>query len=241
MRINSRKNHELRKLDIEANVLTHAEGSCLIKFGNTHVICSASLDESVPRFLRGTGSGWVSAEYGMLPRSTKDRMKRESSLGKQGGRTLEIQRLIARSLRGAIDLKKLGERQILIDCDVINADGGTRTAAITGGYVALHLMIRKLLDRKRIKLNPLKAQIVAISCGIVKNQALVDLDYPEDSSAEVDANFVFNQNGNLLEIQATGEHNDFTPSQLDEMLKLASASASELFKLQNKILLDFNL
>jgi len=237
MRPSTRKNNQLREISIETGILKHAEGSCLIKFGNTHVICSASLDESVPRFLKGKNSGWVTAEYGMLPRSTNKRMMREASNGKQGGRTLEIQRLIGRSMRAAIDLKMLGERQILIDCDVINADGGTRTAAITGSYIALHLAIRSLIDRKMLRQNPLIAQIAAISCGIYKGQAVIDLDYDEDSNASVDANFVFNQKGNLIEIQGTGEESDFTTEQLMEMLKLASDAATELFRMQNQILL----
>jgi len=237
MRPSTRKNNQLREISIETGILKHAEGSCLIKFGNTHVICSASLDESVPRFLKGKNSGWVTAEYGMLPRSTNKRMMREASNGKQGGRTLEIQRLIGRSMRAAIDLKMLGERQILIDCDVINADGGTRTAAITGSYIALHLAIRSLIDRKMLRQNPLIAQIAAISCGIYKGQAVIDLDYAEDSNASVDANFVFNQKGNLIEIQGTGEKSDFTTEQLMEMLKLASDAATELFRMQNQILL----
>ncbi|MDG1436395.1 MAG: ribonuclease PH [Rickettsiaceae bacterium] len=238
MRPSKRKNNQLREISIEPNILNHAEGSCLIKFGNTHVICSASVDASVPRFLKGKNSGWVTAEYGMLPRSTNKRMLREATNGKQGGRTLEIQRLIGRSMRAAIDLKALGERQIIIDCDVINADGGTRTAAITGSYIALHLAIRSLIDKKHLRVNPLIAQISAISCGIYKGEAVVDLDYIEDSNAEVDANFVFNQKGNLIEVQATGEEGDISTDQLLEMLKLASNSASELFKIQNKILLE---
>ncbi|RTK92732.1 MAG: ribonuclease PH [Rickettsiales bacterium] len=239
MRPSGRKYNQTRNLSIEVDVLKHAEGSCLIKFGNTHVICSASLDESVPRFLRNKNSGWITAEYSMLPRSTGSRMMRESVTGKQGGRTLEIQRLIGRSMRSAVDLKALGERQIYIDCDVINADGGTRTAAITGSYVALHLAIRKMLDMRIIRNNPLMSQIAAISCGIVNGTAVVDLDYDEDSTAQVDANFVFNQKGNLIEVQGTGENSDFTPAQLMEMLNLASSAASELFKLQNQILIKF--
>lgn len=238
MRPSKRKPDQSRKISIETGILNHAEGSCVIKFGNTHVICSASLDESVPRFLKGKNSGWITAEYGMLPRSTNRRMQREASNGKQGGRTLEIQRLIGRSMRAAVDMKMLGERQILIDCDVINADGGTRTAAITGSYVALHLAIRSLIDRKMLRNNPLTSQIAAISCGIYKGVAVVDLDYTEDSMAEVDANFVFNQKGNLIEIQGTGEESDFTTEQLLEMLKLASDAAADLFKLQNRVLLD---
>ncbi len=238
MRPSKRKNNQLREISIETGILKHAEGSCLIKFGNTHVICSASLDNSVPRFLKGMNSGWVTAEYGMLPRSTNTRMQREASNGKQGGRTLEIQGLIGRSMRAAVNLSALGERQILIDCDVINADGGTRTAAITGSYVAMHLAIRSLMDKKVLKTNPLIAQIAAISCGIYRDQAIVDLDYAEDSSAEVDANFVFNQKGNLIEVQATGEESDFTTKQLTEMLELASEASSQLFKLQNTALLS---
>jgi len=238
MRPSKRKPDQLRAISIETGILNHAEGSCIIKCGNTHVVCSASLDESVPRFLKGKNSGWVTAEYGMLPRSTNQRMRREASNGKQSGRTLEIQRLIGRSMRAAVDMKMLGERQILIDCDVINADGGTRTAAITGSYVALHLAIRSLIDRKMLRNNPLTSQIAAISCGIYKGVAVVDLDYTEDSMAEVDANFVFNQKGNLIEIQGTGEESDFTTEQLLEMLKLASDAAAKLFKLQNQVLLD---
>lgn len=236
MRAHGRKPNQIRDLSIQADVLSHAEGSCLIKFGNTHVICAASIDESVPRFLRNTGKGWVTAEYGMLPRSTGSRMNRESTLGKQSGRTLEIQRLIGRSMRAALDLKALGERQIYIDCDVINADGGTRTAAITGSYVALYSAIRKMLNTKIIKNNPLISQIAAVSCGIVNGTAMIDLDYEEDSKAQVDANFVFNQKGNLVEIQATGETSDFSPRQLSEMINLAYEGSIELFKLQNEIL-----
>lgn len=238
MRSSKRKNSQLRTISIQPNVLNHAEGSCMIKFGNTHVICSASVDESIPRFLKGTKSGWITAEYSMLPRSTGNRIVRESSSGKRSGRTLEIQRLIGRAMRSAIDLKLLGERQIIIDADVINADGGTRTASITGGYIALHLAIRSLLDRKIIKNNPLVAQIAAISCGILDNNAILDMDYEEDSKAEVDANFVFNQKGNLIEVQATGEGEDFSPEQLSQMMRLASDSMQELFKMQNQILLE---
>nr|MBA2628592.1 ribonuclease PH [Rickettsiaceae bacterium] len=222
MRPSGRKFNQLREISIETSILKYAEGSCLVKFGNTHVMCSASLDDSVPRFLKGRGNGWITAEYGMLPRSTKDRMNREASNGKQGGRTLEIQRLIGRSMRAAVDLKALGERQIYIDCDVINADGGTRTAAITGSYIALNLAIRLMMEKKIIRANPLITQVAAISCGIYKDNAVIDLDYAEDSNAEVDANFVFNQKGNLIEIQGTGEESDFTTEQLLEMLKLAS-------------------
>ncbi|MDP5109818.1 MAG: ribonuclease PH [Rickettsiaceae bacterium] len=239
MRPSKRKNNQLREISIEPNVLNHAEGSCLVKFGNTHVICSASLDHTVPRFLKGQNKGWITAEYGMLPRSTNQRMHRESANGKQGGRTLEIQRLIGRSMRSAANLNLLGERQILIDCDVINADGGTRTAAITGSYVALHLAVRNLIDRKMLRTNPLVSQIAAISCGIYNGEAVVDLDYEEDSAAEVDANFVFNNKRNLIEVQGTGEESDFTTEQLLQMLELAKNAANELFTAQNKVLMDF--
>ena len=237
MRSTERANNEIRHIEILRDYTKHAEGSVLIKCGDTHVICNASIEEKVPSFLKGKGQGWVTAEYGMLPRSTSTRMSRESARGKQSGRTQEIQRLIGRSMRAAVDLQALGERQILIDCDVINADGGTRTAAITGSYVALHLAIRSLIDRKLLRKNPLIAQIAAISCGIYKGEAVVDLDYDEDSSAEVDANFVFNQKGNLIEIQGTGEEGDFTTEQLMEMLALAKNAANELFAVQNKILM----
>lgn len=239
MRPSKRKNNQLREISIEPNVLNHAEGSCLVKFGNTHVICAASVDNTVPRFLKGQNKGWITAEYSMLPRSTNQRMLRESTNGKQNGRTLEIQRLIGRSMRSALDLNLLGERQILIDCDVINADGGTRTAAITGSYVALHLAIRKLIDKKILRTNPLVSQIAAISCGIYNGDTIVDLDYNEDSNAEVDANFVFNHKGNLIEIQGTGEENDFTTEQLLQMLELAKNAATSLFAIQNKVLIDF--
>ena len=238
MRPSKRKNNELRDISIEPGILKYAEGSCLIKFGNTEVICSATLDENVPRFLRGSGKGWVTAEYGMLPRSTGDRMKRESSQGKQSGRTLEIQRLIGRSMRAAVNLNALGERQIYIDCDVINADGGTRTAAITGSYVALHLAIRAAIKRHLLKDNPLKTQIAAISCGIYKNNIVVDLDYAEDSTAEVDANFVFSSTGNMIEVQGTGEDGEFSPEQLSQMVSAAATATAKLFQLQNKVLLN---
>ena len=237
-RPSKRKNNQMRDVSIEKDILHNADGSCLIKFGNTQVICSASLENSVPRFLKGKNSGWVTAEYSMLPRSTVQRMQREASKGGQSGRTQEIQRLIGRSLRSMIDLKLLGEKQIIIDCDVINADGGTRTAAITGSYVALHLAIRSMIAKKIIKNNPLKCQIAAISCGIYEGQTIVDLDYIEDSKAEVDANFIFGSNGNIIEVQAAGEKRDFTQQQLIEMLDLAQKSTSELFQIQNQVLLE---
>jgi len=238
MRASNRKNNQLRPVIIEPNVLLNADGSCMIKFGHTHVICSASIDESLPPFLRNKNNGgWVTAEYGMLPRSTVQRMKRESSQGKQSGRTQEIQRLIGRSMRAAIDLKILGERQILIDCDVINADGGTRTAAITGSYVAMHLAISKLLKKRILKTNPLTSQIAAISCGIYNGVELIDLNFSEDSEAEVDANFVFSSNGGIVEVQSTAEKKSFTEEQFTNMLKLAQKAAGELFAMQAKSLL----
>ncbi|MDR0774951.1 MAG: ribonuclease PH [Rickettsia sp.] len=241
MRAFNRKNNQLRNISIEPSVLLNAGGSCLIKFGNTHVICSATYEASLPPFLRGQNQGWITAEYGMLPNSTHQRIKRESTQGKQSGRTQEIQRLIGRSMRAAIDLKALGEKQIIIDCDVINADGGTRTAAITGSYIALHLVIRSLIARKILKTNPLISQVAAISCGIYKGQPIVDLDYLEDSNAEVDANFVFSGNGNIIEIQSTAEKNPFSEEQFYDMLKLARSAASDLFKLQNQILLNSSI
>lgn len=237
MRQSGRKFNQLRDTFIERDVLLNAEGSCLIKCGNTHVICSASLEQNVPPFLRGQNQGWVTAEYSMLPRATTQRVKREVSTGKPSGRTQEIQRLIGRCLRACVDLSKLGERQILIDCDVINADGGTRTNAITGSYVALHLAIRRLMERKILKINPLTTQIVAISCGLYKGKPIVDLDYLEDSDADVDANFVFSSTGSLIEVQSTAEKAHFTDEQFMEMMKLAKEAAGKLLALQNEVLL----
>lgn len=238
MRAFKRGNNQLRNITIEPSSLLNADGSCLIKFGNTHVMCSATYETTLPPFLRGQGQGWITAEYGMLPTSTNLRIKREAAQGKQSGRTLEIQRLIGRSIRASTDLKILGERQFIIDCDVINADGGTRTAAITGSYIALHLAIQSLMAKKIIKTNPLITQVAAISCGIYKGQAIVDLDYIEDSNAEVDANFVFAANGNLIEIQSTAEKEPFSEEQFSEMLKLARNAVSKLFNIQNQILLS---
>lgn len=238
MRYLGRRNHELRPIAIETSVLKHAEGSCLIKCGDTHVICSATLDSKVPQFLRGQNHGWITTEYSMLPRSTETRTKREAAIGKVSGRTQEIQRLIGRTLRTAVDLKALGERQIIIDCDVINADGGTRTSAITGSYIALYLAIRKLMDKKILSSNPLVQQIAAISCGIYKDQIIVDLDYVEDSNAQVDANFVFAANGALVEIQASAEKQSFSEEQFTQMLNLAKPAVSELFIIQNQSLLS---
>ncbi len=238
MRAFNRKNNQLRNISIEPSVLLNADGSCLIKFGNTHIICSATYETNLPPFLRGQSQGWITAEYGMLPRSTHQRMKRESIQGKQSGRAQEIQRLIGRSMRAAIDLKALGERQIIIDCDVINADGSTRTVAITGSYIALYLAIRSLMARKILKNNPLITQIAAVSCGMHKGQPIVDLDYLEDSNAEVDGNFIFSGNGNIIEIQSTAEKDSFSKEQFYAMLQLAWFATSDLFKLQNQVLLN---
>ena len=222
----------LRSVSLEPSVSLHAEGSCFAKFGNTHVFCTASIDERVPAFLRNSGKGWVTAEYGMLPRSTHSRIDREAARGKQGGRTLEIQRLIGRSLRAVTNLGTLGERQIKIDCDVIQADGGTRTAAITGAWVALRIACEKLLLAGAITQSPLAGQVAAISCGIYQGQAVLDLDYEEDSAAEIDANFILTADGQLVEIQATGEEHPFSRASLNAMLDLAETGCNNLFDLQ---------
>lgn len=223
---------DIRRLTIEPHVSPYAEGSCLICVGNTHVICTASVDEKVPPFLRGAGQGWVTAEYGMLPRATHSRMDREAARGKQSGRTQEIQRLIGRSLRAIIDLEKLGERQIKIDCDVIRADGGTRTASITGAWVALSLAVEDLMQKGLIAAMPLRDQVAAISCGLVAGEALADLDYNEDSNAETDANFVLTASGGIVEIQGTAEQHPFSESQLMEMMTLAKKGCQQLFEVQ---------
>jgi ribonuclease PH len=234
MRHLNRANNTMRTVEIVTNYNPYAEGSCLIKMGNTHVLCTASIEEFVPSFLKDKNQGWVTAEYGMLPRSTHSRMKREVSTGKVQGRTQEIQRLIGRSLRSVVDLRALGARQIIIDCDVIQADGGTRTAAITGGYVAMHLAIQKLLVQKIIKKTPITHQLAAISCGVVNGNVIVDLDYSEDSNAEVDANFVMTGDGKIIEIQSTAESEPFSQEQFHHMLKLSSEAIKELIKLQNE-------
>ena len=233
---NNRKNSELRPVEIIPNYLKNADGSCLIKFGNTQVICTASYDTKIPRWLKGSGNGWVTAEYGMLPRSTNERMRREASAGKIGGRTSEIQRLIGRSLRASIDLNLLGENLITIDCDVIEADGGTRTASITGGFVALKQCINILKEKKIIKTNPIKNHVAAISCGVVTGEILVDLDYQEDSNADVDANFVMNENNEIIELQMTGEKTTCSEKQLNNMLELSKQSIQLLIKKQKEIL-----
>jgi ribonuclease PH len=237
MRTNKRANNSLRNITIETNVNKHAEGSCLIKCGDTHVLCTASIEDSLPPFLRNKNQGgWVTAEYSLLPRSTESRVKREAAQGKQSGRTLEIQRLISRSLRSVVNLKALGDRQVLIDCDVLQADGGTRTASITGGYVALHLALQTLVDKKIFHRVPLTSQVAAISCGIIDGKILLDIDYKEDSNADVDANFVLNGSGNLIEIQSTAEKNSFSEEQFIEMLKIAKTGINELFEIQRKAL-----
>jgi ribonuclease PH len=223
---------QLRVVTLTPGFAKYAEGSCLVKCGDTHVLCTASVEDKVPPFLRNTGAGWITAEYGMLPRSTHTRTDREASRGKQSGRTQEIQRLIGRSLRAVTDLKALGERQIRIDCDVLQADGGTRTASITGSYVALHLALRKLVEARQIPALPLIDSVAAISCGLHKGTPVLDLDYAEDSEAEADANFVLTASGKLVEIQATAEAAPFAEEQFAELLKLARKGISELTRLQ---------
>jgi len=234
MRPSERSPDTMRPVTIESGFAKHAEGSCLIRFGDTHVLCTASLEERLPPWLRGQGRGWVTAEYGMLPRSTHDRSQREAARGKQGGRTLEIQRLIGRSLRAVCDLKLLGERQITVDCDVIQADGGTRTASITGGWIALAQCINWMRERNMIDMNPLGDHVAAISCGIYKGTPVLDLDYAEDSSAETDANFVMTGSGGLVEVQATAEKSPFSQAEFLDLLSLASKGVGELVELQKQ-------
>ena len=236
MRPSGRQHNEKRAVSVEIGTSKYAEGSSLIRFGDTHVLCTASVEERVPPFLRGQGVGWVTAEYGMLPRSTHTRTDREAARGKQSGRTLEIQRLIGRSLRAVTDTKALGERQIRIDCDVIQADGGTRTAAITGGYIALYLALKNLVSKQVLPRVPLSDQVAAISCGIYKGYPVLDLDYSEDSSAEADCNFVLTGTGGIIEIQATAEKEPFSPSIFDELTNLAKCGVAELVRLQKTVL-----
>lgn len=235
-RPSGRRNDQLREVTIIRNFTCHAEGSVLVSFGNTKVICTASVDAGVPRFLRGQGQGWVTAEYGMLPRSTGSRMGREAARGKQGGRTVEIQRLIGRSLRAAVDLTALGENSITIDCDVIQADGGTRTASITGACVALVDAIRYMNAEGMIEGNPLKQMTAAVSVGIYEGEAVLDLDYPEDSNAETDMNVIMTEAGGFIEVQGTAEGEPYTRAELDSMLALAEKGIGELIEMQKAAL-----
>ena len=236
MRPSGRAPNELRPVTLEVDVNKHAEGSCLARFGDTHVLCMASIEDSVPPFLRNSGRGWVTAEYGMLPRSTNTRTDREAARGRQTGRTQEIQRLIGRSLRAVTDLTAFGERQIKVDCDVLQADGGTRTAAITGGYAALHMAFGHMVELGAIPALPFSDQVAAVSCGIYKGTAVIDLDYAEDSGAEVDANFVLTGAGDMVEIQMTAEERPFSRAQFDAMLDLAAAGVRALAAAQRRAL-----
>ncbi len=226
----------MREISFEKNVNIHADGSCLVKFGDTHVMCLATIDERVPHWLKNTGKGWVTAEYGMLPRSTNTRMDREAAKGKQSGRTQEIQRLIGRNLRSIVDLRNLGERQIKIDCDVIQADGGTRTASVSGGFISLYLAIEKLKNNYNLQKPIIKNFIGAVSTGIVDNKAILDLDYNEDSKAQVDANFVICDSDEISEIQVTGEEFFFTDNQFGEMFSLAKIGIKEIISKQKEVL-----
>jgi ribonuclease PH len=236
MRPSGRAANELRPVSLEVDCNRYAEGSCLAKFGHTHVICTASVEESVPGWMKGSGRGWITAEYGMLPRSTGSRTGRESARGKQSGRTQEIQRLIGRSLRSVVDLTGFGERQIRIDCDVIQADGGTRTAAITGAYVALYRAFQLMQEMKAIGAIPFTDQVAAISCGIYQGSAVLDLDYDEDSAAETDANFVLTASGKVVEVQATAEEAPFPRAELDAMMALAEEGVGQLAQRQREAL-----
>ncbi|MEE2526663.1 ribonuclease PH [Hyphobacterium sp. HN65] len=236
MRPYGRAHDALRDVVIETGVSPYAEGSCLIKCGNTHVLCTATVEENVPPWMRNSGKGWVTAEYGMLPRATHTRMRREASSGKQSGRTQEIQRLIGRSLRAVVDLKALGERQITLDCDVIQADGGTRTAAITGAWVALKLAINWLIEEGVLKSDPVYGQLAAVSCGVVGGTARLDLEYEEDSQAETDANFVLTVDGGIVEIQATAEDKPLPEADFAELFALARKGVAELGEIQKSVL-----
>lgn len=236
-RLSGRKRNELRNVIIEPNINKYAEGSCIISCGNTKVLCTASVEEKLPPFLKNAGKGgWVTAEYSMLPRSTQDRIQREISIGKPNSRSTEIQRLIGRSLRSCVDMKLLGERQIIIDCDVLQADGGTRCASITGGYVALYLAIQTLMKNKTIKVNPIKNMISAVSCGIYKGNTILDLEYEEDSNSEADVNFVVNDKEEIIEVQGTAEGKPFSFSRLEEMYKLAIEGSKILIEKQKEAL-----
>ena len=236
MRPSSRAPDEMRHIRITRNYTMHAEGSVLVEFGNTRVLCNATIEERVPGFLRGKGQGWVTAEYGMLPRSTNSRMGREAARGKQGGRTMEIQRLSGRSLRAVVDMQALGERSVTVDCDVIQADGGTRTASITGGFVALADAVQTLLDSQAIDKNPLTGQVASVSVGIYKGTPVLDLDYPEDCNAETDMNVVMSDAGDFIEVQGTAEGHPFNQEELNSMLALAKKGISELVSSQQEAL-----
>jgi ribonuclease PH len=236
-RPSKRTPHDMRPVTLERGVSKHAEGSCLVRFGDTHVLCTASLDEKVPPWLRGGGKGWVTAEYGMLPRATNERNRREASNGKQGGRTLEIQRLIGRSLRAIVDLQALGERQIMVDCDVIQADGGTRTASITGAWVALRDCVEWMRARDMLRKPVIIDHVAAISCGIYRGTPVLDLDYPEDVEAHTDANFVMTGSGGIVEIQGTAEREPFSEAEFNELLALARGGIVKLVELQKLAIL----
>ena len=236
MRPSGRKLDEIRKISLSTNVNKHAEGSCLVKYGDTHVICTASVEERLPAWLKDLGHGWITAEYGMLPRSTGERSSREASRGKQGGRTMEIQRLIGRSLRAATNLSQIPEIQIRVDCDVIQADGGTRTASITGGFVALYQACGLLVSSGRIESLPFSNMVAAVSCGIYEDQVIVDLDYDEDSSAIVDSNFVMTEHGDIVEVQVTAEKEPFPQTQLDSMIGLAQKVIGQIAEKQKEAL-----
>ncbi|MBO6795723.1 ribonuclease PH [Maricaulis sp.] len=236
MRPDGRVRDQMREVTLETNVTRYAEGSCLAKFGNTHVLCTASVENNVPPWMRGSNKGWVTAEYGMLPRSTHSRMRREATSGKQSGRTQEIQRLIGRSLRAVIDLQALGERQITVDCDVIQADGGTRTAAITGAWVALKMATAYLIEEGVLKSDPVYGQLAAISCGVIDGETRLDLEYEEDSSAEADANFVLTSDGGIVEVQATAEDRPMAEADFLELFSLAKAGVAELSEIQRAAL-----
>jgi ribonuclease PH len=232
MRPSGRAPDQLRKVSLEPGFSRHAEGSCLVKFGDTHVLCTASVDDKVPPWMRNTQRGWVTAEYGMLPRSTHTRTDREAARGKQSGRTQEIQRLIGRALRAVVNLPAMGERQINIDCDVLQADGGTRTASITGSWVALHFAFERLIKDGKLAQNPITGQVAAVSCGLWEGVPVLDLDYPEDSKAQADANFVLTGDGGIVEVQGTAEDKPFTEPQFMELLALAKKGVAELAHLQ---------
>ena len=235
-RRSKRKSNQARKINITKDYINNADASCLINVGKTSIICTASIETKIPNWLKGSGKGWLTAEYSMLPASTHTRNNRESAQGKQSGRTLEIQRLIGRSLRASLDLEKLQELQIKIDCDVINADGGTRTASITGGWVVLKMLVESLIKNKTLKNNPIKDQVAAISCGIFKGEEILDLDYFEDSNTEIDANFVVSKSKNLIEVQATAEKGGFTKTQLNTLIDMACKECDNLFSIQSEVI-----